>query len=119
MLLRPTRCQRTDTLVPYTTLFRSLGDAPPGAALHHALQHADHLECRGRIDHLLALVGQLRRRLVLPRLDLTDFAGAQVVPVDGAAVAILHAVDQRSEEHTSELQSLMRSSYGVFCLTNK
>src|SRR3546814_8518385 len=139
MIRRPPRSTRTDTLFPYTTLFRS------------------------RIDHLLALVGQLRRRLVLPRLDLTDFAGAQVVPVDGAAVAILHAVDQRrhdalaavhhhgiggghlherglagaerhrqhrvqvgddakaprSEEHTSELQSLMRISYAVFCLKKK
>src|SRR3546814_17598556 len=74
MIRRPPRSTRTDTLFPYTTLFRS------------------------RIDHLLALVGQLRRRLVLPRLDLTDFAGAQVVQVDGAAVAILHAVDQRRHD---------------------
>src|SRR3546814_8197422 len=108
MLRRPPRSTLSYTLFPYTTLFRSdepgveivvggaglagqrqvqLGDAPSGAALHHALQHADHLEGRGGIDHLLALVGPLGRR--------------------------------RSEEHTSELQSLMRNSYAVFCLKQK
>src|SRR3546814_9494719 len=76
MFRRPPRSTRTDTLFPYTTLFRSL-------------RHSRRL--RGR------------RTSVRPR----RFPG--VLPSAGAA-------GRRSEEHTSELQSLMRISYAVFCL---
>src|SRR3546814_3483076 len=75
MIRRPPRSTRTDTLFPYTTLFRS----------HHGLRHHRH--------------DQLR-----PRRGLHDWL-----------VRSLH----RSEEHTSELQSLMRISYAVFCLKKK
>src|SRR3546814_5468429 len=76
MIRRPPRSTRTDTLFPYTTLFRSLRQA--GVAAHHRLQL---------------------------------FAGGHVLEP-------LEAV-RRSEEHTSELQSLMRISYAVFCLKKK
>src|SRR3546814_14392035 len=79
MIRRPPRSTRTDTLVPYTTLFRSLAgvDLPGEARVHHR---------RGEC---------------------------------GAAVALQALPEQRSEEHTSELQSLMRISYAVFCLKKK
>src|SRR3546814_20128373 len=84
-LRRPPRSTRTDTLFPYTTLFRSgrcgLQQRQGGLGI------GDHGIQRGR----------------------------------GAAgeAAFHHRLDQRSEEHTSELQSLMRISYAVFCLKNK
>src|SRR3546814_10716282 len=83
MIRRPPRSTRTDTLFPYTTLFRS----PEGAAAHgHLLPRAD----RGR-----RLWRSLRRGSCRPHSR------------------------RRSEEHTSELQSLMRISYAVFCLKKK
>src|SRR3546814_4239559 len=89
MIRRPPRSTRTDTLFPYTTLFRSHVDpyinrpAPPD--LYHV---AEPLDRGGLADQ--------------------DHVGA-----DGARVHM------RSEEHTSELQSLMRVSYAVFCLKKK
>src|SRR3546814_5198735 len=83
MIRRPPRSTRTDTLFPYTTLFRSRRDHPgPGA--HPGGVHAGLLRGRGR---------DRRRQRRQPRT--------------------------RSEEHTSELQSLMRISYAVFCLKKK
>src|SRR3546814_1884466 len=124
MKRRPPRSTRTDTLFPYTTLFRS-----------------DHVEQRiGRTDQVGALgrVGDQGR----PR-DIQRTAAGQDVDVEGrhragrAAEARHQAeglqavergrpgiladavIDNRSEEHTSELQSLMRISYAVFCLKKK
>src|SRR3546814_1433577 len=79
MIRRPPRSTRTDTLFPYTTLFRSSRPARCDAA--------------GRGRHRLR-----------PRLALVGRRGAK---------------QRRSEEHTSELQSLMRISYAVFCLQKK
>src|SRR3546814_3184874 len=73
MIRRPPRSTRTDTLFPYTTLFRSGARRQPG-----------HLPAAGRRGH-----------------------GGD------------HRLRHRSEEHTSELQSLMRISYAVFCLKKK
>src|SRR3546814_4886629 len=95
MIRRPPRSTRTDTLFPYTTLFRSV----PGAAE----------QCRHVGE---AHVG---REPGLPRTHqrLEVGAGRADVAED------LDNLDLRSEEHTSELQSLMRISYAVFCLKNK
>src|SRR3546814_3321396 len=87
MIRRPPRSTRTDTLFPYTTLFRS--QAMPG--------HVD-------LGQRLA-THRLDRVTPQPR-DTTDMPGIQGVIHEAA----------RSEEHTSELQSLMRISYAVFCL---
>src|SRR3546814_8104945 len=106
MLRRPPRPTRTDTLFPYTTLFRSeegraLRLASPGAgsrqlaARCHAAAEKPSDRCRHRPCGAHA-GGDRRRRPGLP----------------GAAAL-------RSEEHTSELQSLMRISYAVFCLKKK
>src|SRR3546814_994288 len=93
MIRRPPRSTRTDTLFPYTTLFRS--PQPERGGEHRQQQHHRH--------------------------DPAHRAGVAIVvehaPVGGPGEdAELHA---RSEEHTSELQSLMRISYAVFCLKKK
>src|SRR3546814_8670426 len=85
MIRRPPRSTRTDTLFPYTTLFRSLLPA-------------------GRINFL-----------ILP----TDIQGSPTSATSLCRWATLTLRDWRSEEHTSELQSLMRISYAVFCLKKK
>src|SRR3546814_9726043 len=79
MIRRPPRSTRTDTLFPYTTLFRSAPIAPrPPVHHNHALQHGMRVSEDVFISH-----------------------------------------QPRSEEHTSELHSLMRISYAVFCLKKK
>src|SRR3546814_4264814 len=98
MIRRPPRSTRTDTLFPYTTLFRSfrIGLAEGG------MQH-----CEGRLE-----VAEPFHR----RLD-EHVAGEEGMPGAFADHAHRQAVRLvRSEEHTSELQSLMRISYAVFCL---
>src|SRR3546814_10105081 len=95
MIRRPPRSTRTDTLFPYTTLFRS----------------AQIAEANGKLESTQQLAG-----LAGPAL------GGGLIAVIGAPIAILVTVGTylaRSEEHTSELQSLMRISYAVFCLKKK
>src|SRR3546814_13843843 len=94
MIRRPPRSTRTDTLFPYTTLFRS-------AVVH--VQAVDDRGCgRDQVEVEFALQPLLH-----------DFE------VQEAQEAAAEAESQRSEEHTSELQSLMRISYAVFCLKKK
>src|SRR3546814_7708333 len=90
MIQRPPRSTLTDTLFPYTTLFRS--------ALRSGARDVEQVA--------IALEG----------FDLVC-RGAWVEPFQHLREIIL--VPARSEEHTSELQSLMRISYAVFCLKNK
>src|SRR3546814_7529364 len=90
MIRRPPRSTRTDALLPYTTLFRSPGPVPT-----------------------LTLATEIPARDFAARL-------AKLPPEKRAEVeAGLKNVEARSEEHTSELQSLMRISYAVFCLKKK
>src|SRR3546814_3821980 len=101
MIRRPPRSTRTDTLFPYTTLFRSTAlrlrpRCADGGGPRAEQVRADHQDLRSRVDE-----------------DVLDLAGAPV-PVGGDGVDA-----ERSEEHTSELQSLMRISYAVFCLKKK
>src|SRR3546814_6167092 len=96
MIRRPPRSTRTDTLFPYTTLFRSSGLAG-AVGVHFVDQHGD-------------VVGVHVRGHAVAEVEHVAFART--------AVAVAVAV-QRSEEHTSELQSLMRISYAVFCLKQK
>src|SRR3546814_10453876 len=86
MIRRPPRSTRTDTLFPYTTLFRSL---------EQLLRHA---EAVAGVERLL------REEEAVLAVEVADRAGR---------------LRERSEEHTSELQSLMRISYAVFCLKKK
>src|SRR3546814_5396446 len=83
MIRRPPRSTRTDTLFPYTTLFRSQV-----------------------VDDVLGA-------------DARGAVGAGVAGEADFADVLEEGIEQRSEEHTSELQSLMRTSYAVFCLKKK
>src|SRR3546814_2304059 len=115
MIRRPPRSTRTDTLFPYTTLFRSL---------FHNLRGSRVLVVGGgeialRKSRLLVDAGALLR-VVAPHIEpqlreLVSGSGGECV-LRGYLEADL---DGRSEEHTSELQSLMRISYAVFCLKKK
>src|SRR3546814_3458140 len=96
MIRRPPRSTRTDTLFPYTTLFRSVVDA--GDVLLVDRHHDDHR--------------------VLLRVVLHEADGGAVGDLLGSGIP-LGVLARRSEEHTSELQSLMRISYAVFCLKKK
>src|SRR3546814_1484367 len=109
MIRRPPRSTRTDTLFPYTTPFRS--------AVPALLQSVT----RGRPGDVV---------LDIDALDHIDGAGwlgviscEQRVTSWGGRLRIDHGIrrilELRSEEHTSELQSLMRISYAVFCLNKK
>src|SRR3546814_5223975 len=104
---RPPRSTRTDTLFPYTTLFRSVT----------FLQGT----CKETMSRLLAFLGGHATWVlfvgVFLGLALPSLAG-HARPLLAPAVAVLLTAT-RSEEHTSELQSLMRISYAVFCLKKK
>src|SRR3546814_2550222 len=94
MIRRPPRSTRTDTLFPYTTLFRSHVNKPCNVEEEMSIPLRELIEkhaggVRGGWSNLLAVI-----------------PGGSSVPL-------------RSEEHTSELQSLMRISYAVFCLKKK
>src|SRR3546814_6744377 len=92
MLRRPPRSTRTDTLFPYTTLFRS---------------------------RVAPVIGREPCRFA--RVDFSGSQGqlSQAQRVGTRLGANVHRARHRSEEHTSELQSLMRISYAVFCLKKK
>src|SRR3546814_2070923 len=114
MVRRPPRSTRTDTLFPYTTLFRSRGRharravAQPRAGAQHRLTDA--------LELSVAPCSKRSMAEKKPRYQpYTSPAGGW-----GAAAATAKVLlEQRSEEHTSELQSLMRISYAVFCLKKK
>src|SRR3546814_5626140 len=115
MIRRPPRSTRTDTLFPYTTLFRAdnsqfgvlltnvlrgiirTGDARSAAAFSH-------------LGHLVQIDGPGLELLAVPDIH----SDIKFVVQDPCS-----ALPVRSEEHTSELQSLMRISYAVFCLKKK
>src|SRR3546814_5817230 len=115
MIRRPPRSTRTDTLFPYTTLFRS--DRFFGVISAH-VAGPDSADYR----FTSALPTQLLRSLapqLQPLLERAPKAPAVAAPPiaesdDGTVLG-----QARSEEHTSELQSLMRISYAVFCLKKK
>src|SRR3546814_5815899 len=96
MIRRPPRSTRTDTLFPYTTLFRSPAASPPTGRRQGSRRRP------GSISRRSAPKGRRRRR--------------RRRPVRVPEGRNRHG---RSEEHTSELQSLMRISYAVFCLKKK
>src|SRR3546814_1066883 len=103
MIRRPPRSTRTDTLLPYTTLFRSSRMQEP--SLSQSLRRFVSAVCAPPSDH--------RRE------------GRCWGPERGSGICrfqslrLSRARQSRSEEHTSELQSLMRISYAVFCLKKK
>src|SRR3546814_1846740 len=120
MIRRPPRSTRTDTLFPYTTLFRSRVDAVGG--LQQVQRRVG--EAARDLLHLVACEVEPRGDAVAAGdrvLELgRHLAGAVVVAEQvRIAAAVVGQAGLRSEEHTSELQSLMRISYAVFCLKKK
>src|SRR3546814_2322239 len=107
MIRRPPRSTRTDTLFPYTTLFRSSMAANRYRHLRAALCH----------DHYSARMGRLHNDANV--LVLGGRVTGPEIAKDCLHVFLTTEFEGRSEEHTSELQSLMRISYAVFCLTKK
>src|SRR3546814_10454066 len=117
MIRRPPRSTRTDTLFPYTTLFRSTVDYGAAASRDHvgngmlAQQHRT-----ARVDR--------HRSIPCLCIEIDDVQVALSLRLALQGCVIVHDIDaavtgHRSEEHTSELQSLMRISYAVFCLKKK
>src|SRR3546814_6854796 len=115
MIRLPPRSTRTYTLFPYTTLFRSLVAQVLKTCTHRVEQFATGMSARLRSAELGEGMGAVLEADGRPQID------ADQQPVDGLAVIgqRQHDVIDRSEEHTSELQSLMRISYAVFCLKKK
>src|SRR3546814_5029443 len=109
MIRRPPRSTSTDTLFPYTTLFRSravaiLRDDRRGVERRRRAEH------RADIVRVGDLIENDERALAVG----VDLLLQQIAEIDA-----FERVDLRSEERTSELQSLMRISYAVFCLKKK
>src|SRR3546814_4572040 len=114
MIRRPPRSTRTATLFPFTTLFRSDRPAPPRARLHRAGRRSG-AACGGREGTAAGGLGLAAAHEAGARhLEHSHSRQARGGAADGAARAAGRL--RRSEEHTSELQSLMRISYAVYCL---
>src|SRR3546814_4213351 len=103
MIRRPPRSTRTDTLFPYTTLFRSPAKSAAMRAGNLNKNRAARPICRQPVQ----------RGGTIPRQRRVSTARLPEIP------RVLRVAAERSEEHTSELQSLMRISYAVFCLKKK
>src|SRR3546814_2838553 len=101
MIRRPPRSTRTDTLFPYTTLFRSREEVVHAAA------------CR------CPSCGGALRRLGEDVTEVLEYQPGRLSSATCGRSSPAGAARRRSEEHTSELQSLMRISYAVFCLKKK
>src|SRR3546814_9864415 len=107
MIRRPPRSTLTDTLFPYTTLFRS------GCAAK------DRNACKAALSRAEGLCSETAKASAVSTDEFENAAA------ESSGVRILRSAahrageSNRSEEHTSELQSLMRISYAVFCLKKK
>src|SRR3546814_2589021 len=120
MIRRPPRSTRTDTLFPYTTLFRSTtatghlavvaGDAAPVALAFRCALPVQDPDSGDTYVYLVPDEGFSALVRLHDRLYSGPFADAR---------SLDRPYIPRSEEHTSELQSLMRISYAVFCLKKK
>src|SRR3546814_9569773 len=119
MVRRPPRSTRTDTLFPYTTLFRSC------TVFARAVDHGG-ANAPQHIGFVLAQAAA-HKQMAHARHELLGVGGIQeaygdqgLFPMSDQRVDIfVGRGHKRSEEHTSELQSLMRISYAVFCLKKK
>src|SRR3546814_10218467 len=130
MIRLPPRSTRTDTLLPYTTLFRSIAVAADfscqlsdpclnGVIRGNGMTY-ENQAFGTRLTNMVVNGRFAGNRLEIEKLTATAGDGSvqatgyvSLLQVDG------YPMNLRSEEHTSELQSLMRISYAVFCLTKK
>src|SRR3546814_3859688 len=113
MIRRPPVSTRTDTLFPYTTLFRSINTKNVDA-LTFALGSG----LAGIAGSVFTMIGSTNpgtgQLYIVDSFIVVVFGGVQSL-----LGTVLSAFSIRSDEHTSELQSLMRTSYAVFCLKKK
>src|SRR3546814_7286267 len=112
MLRRPPKTTRSDTLFPYTTLFRSTA----GADRREARHGRNATRC---CPENARCAGHIRKERVLACCCLCRHADGSVRCNPAQHCPFGRRSGDRSEEHTSELQSLMRISYAVFCLKKK
>src|SRR3546814_1627602 len=103
MIRRPPRSTRTDTLFPYTTLFRSWG-----VAFQAGFDY--------RLTDRWYFNADVKKILLNTDVTVTTSNGTVIRADTDLDPWVVGVGDHRSEEHTSELQSLMRISYAVFCL---
>src|SRR3546814_1114613 len=106
MIRRPPRSTRTDTLFPYTTLFRSTPKSGRSSTDGSNTTGANELHDSRKLRRITSMMKTMM-------LGLAATIAAPASAETGGRVLV------RSEEHTSELQSLMRISYAVFCLKQK
>src|SRR3546814_8976014 len=117
MIQRPPRSTRTDTRLPYTTLFRSSLFDNTSSSMH------------AEIDSLRTALATMHNEIAGRRTEVDQQAQKLLAAGDGFSQQMSQTTGhlsgetdrllKRSEEHTSELQSLMRISYAVFCLKKK
>src|SRR3546814_1884939 len=130
MIRRPPRSTRTDTLFPYTTLFRSIAFARAFLDESIPLASGSHSQAKSYVVDNGKLQVGLDNGQETTLADASLFLGYRGDAAKPEALVFKHnglhfeiQIDsnegRRSEEHTSELQSLMRISYAVFCLKNK
>src|SRR3546814_3964409 len=121
MILRPPRSTRTDTLFPYTTLFRSFieevmalltGQPTPSEILVERVRFQRFAEAEHRFEETLESLNEFANRSSHRPRCLLSTGNRRSSPRRSCA-------DCRSEEHTSELQSLMRTSYALFSFKKK
>src|SRR3546814_3614406 len=116
MIRRPPRSTRTDTLFPSTPLFRSRGSSQPPRPTTRPPSAGHHIQCTGSRPKASSTLYRMLLIAVhsIPQArPATTQDSSAMVSAGGVCIA------NRSEEHTSELQSLMRISYAVFCLQKK
>src|SRR3546814_3477417 len=113
MIRRPPRSTRTDTLFPYTTLFRSKPISTGLASLDYVLHGGLHLGL------LTGIFARYKHGKTLLTATIAHNLERQGIPTQVITLERREGDLERSEEHTSELQSLMRISYAVFCLKKK
>src|SRR3546814_1276884 len=127
MIRRPPSSTRTDTLFPYTTLFRSIRYYTREAGVRTLEREIARLARKS----LRSFLEGKADKVVITPANIGDYAGVrkfrfgvgeeedQIGATTGLAWTEVGGELLRSEEHTSELQSLMRISYAVFCLKKK
>src|SRR3546814_4050742 len=123
MIRRPPRSTRTDTLFPYTTLFRSVyaEDKYENASYRSILSV---LAIESDEESAVQFIRRLTYSVLIGNGDMHLKNWSLIYPdrrrpILAPAYDLLSTLPYRSEEHTSELQSLMRTSYAVFCLNKK